>query len=316
MNKVSKAEQFLIQNNPPPQNAILALGIFDGVHLGHQKLMRMAIAAAKDCLPHPCSTGALSFWPHPQNVFTPDDPAVQLTFPDEQAELIKALGIDYFGCFHFTKEFAALTPREFAAQVLVEQLAVAGVVIGFNFRYGRNNIGNCQTLLEAGREFGFRVLVCDPVKYQGQVISSTRIRTELSAGNVELAGALLGRPYFLKGRVARGFGRGKQLGFPTANLLVPQARLIPASGVYAGRVRIAEAEYLAAIFVGAPMTFGQFSSSVEVFIIDYNGADLYGSELQVSFIRRLRSVAKFASAEELVAQIQRDVEQIKELAAE
>ncbi len=313
MHNLANAENYLIRSNPPPKKSVLALGVFDGVHLGHQKLMYTAIRAAKDCLPTPCSTGALSFWPHPQNVFRPDNPASQLTFPDEQAEIIKLVGLDYFGCFHFTKEFAALTPREFAQKILVDQLAVSGVVIGFNFRYGQKNTGNYQTLQAAGQEFGFQVWVCEPVEYQGQVISSTRIRTELKVGNVEVASELLGRPYFLKGQVTHGFGRGKKLGFPTANLIVPNTRLIPASGVYGGRATIAGETFLAAIFIGTSMTFGDFTPSVEVYILDWSGADLYGRVLQVEFVHRLRSITKFETGQELAGQIGRDVERIKQL---
>lgn len=300
----------LIQHNPPPHGAVLALGVFDGVHLGHQELVVTARRLAQENFPTHTPVGAVSFWPHPQKLFAPQRPFYQLTTAMEQAELMASLGVDYFGYFHFTPEFAAISAFEFAEKILAGQLAVRGVVVGFNFRYGAGNQGDAGTLEAAGRRYGFQVKVVEAVCLDGEVISSTRIRKLVAKGEVAAARRLLGRPYFVTGRVVHGYGRGHKLGFPTVNLRLPEDRVPPAAGVYAGRAVLGQALYRpCAIFVGEPVTFGNQGLSVEAHLLNWEG-DLYEQELKLEFFRYLRPIIKFASPEELQRQIKHDIQRI------
>lgn len=289
----------MVDKEPPPSGSILALGVFDGVHRGHQQLLNRA-------------TGAVSFWPHPQNLFTPSNPVQLLSTPGEQGAIIYSLGLKYFGFFHFTKEFASLSAERFVKDVLSAQLQVAGVVIGFNFRFGANNSGDYNTMLDAGKRYGFNVEVVPPVYSGGKVISSTRVRHLIQEGLISEAAQLLGRPYFLTGHVVHGEGRGHGLGFPTINLAFSSERLRPAPGVYAGSACVGDEVIPAAIFVGSRLTFADKEPTVEAYLLDWS-ADLYGATVRLDFTHRIREIIAFSSVRDLSDQIQRDVEKIREL---
>lgn len=304
------AEVKLVDVIPPPPGAVIAIGVFDGVHLGHQKLLDVAKEQAMRVGSIP---GTISFWPHPQNFFLPQQPVQQLTSPAEQNQLMNLYGISYFSFFHFTSKFAGLSAQEFAHQVLAEQLQVGGVVIGYNFRYGSRNSGDSTLLKIAGEELGFQVIVVPPVEIEGAVVSSTRIRQLLSVGDVAIAERLLGRPYSLSGVVVHGAGRGHGLGFPTVNLSLSPNCLIPASGVYAGSAIIDDQNRVpAAIFIGPKLTFDDLRPTVEAHLLDWTD-NLYGKRLQIQFRQRLRGIVKFATAAHLQDQINADLQKVREL---
>ena len=305
------SEVNLVGVTPPPSGAVIAIGVFDGVHLGHQKLLQVTKEQAKRAGSTP---GVISFWPHPQNFFLPHQPVQQLTSPAEQSLLMNLYGISYFSFFNFTSEFAGLSATKFARQVLVDQLQVGGVVVGYNFRYGAENSGEPSLLKIAGRELGFQVVVVPPVEVEGEVVSSTRIRQSLSTGEVATAERLLGRPYSLTGLVVHGAGRGEGLGFPTVNLALPPNRLVPAPGVYAGSAIIGDKKSVpAAIFIGPRLTFDDLRPTVEAHLLDWTG-DFYGKPLQLHFWQRIREIVRFSTAAQLQDQVIADLQKVRELA--
>jgi riboflavin kinase/FMN adenylyltransferase len=284
----------------------LALGVFDGVHVGHQVVVRTLAA-------HAASTRgralAATFDPLPIEVLAPGAPPSALTEIDERTALLRGAGADGVIVFHFAPAFAALTAGEFASR-----LAAAGevrtVCVGQDFQFGRDRDGDVHALVDLGSRLGFAVDVAPPVVVDGQVVSSTRVRNALLAGDVEDAALLLGRPYAVNGIVEHGDKRGRALGFPTVNLRVAPNRLLPRDGIYAVWARIGEDRVAAAASLGVRPTFGGGERRLEAFLLDWSG-DLYGDRVRIEFIKRLRDELRFASAGELSAQIAKDVEQTR-----
>jgi riboflavin kinase/FMN adenylyltransferase len=225
---------------------------------------------------------------------------------DERARLLHAAGASDVVVFHFTKEFAALSADEF-----VRRLTAAGEVrqifVGTDFQFGHDRGGDVRTLSAAGSKHAFECVVVPPVTQGGEIVSSTRVRNALLAGDVEDAARLLGRPYSVKGMVVHGDKRGRALGFPTINLAVPPERLLPRDGIYAMSVRVRDEEVVAAASLGVRPTFGGGDRTLEAYLLDWEG-DVYGDDIEAAFVKRLRDELRFASAEELSAQIARDVE--------
>ncbi|HET8645205.1 MAG TPA: bifunctional riboflavin kinase/FAD synthetase [Vicinamibacteria bacterium] len=281
----------------------VAVGNFDGVHLGHQALVAAALDEARAAGGTPA---VLTFDPHPARVLQPGRAPGALMTLEQKTEALAALGIHHVAVLEFTAALAARSASEFARGVLAGTLAARAVVVGADFRFGRGREGDVPALSALGGELGFGVRVVPPVMRGSEPVSSTRVRDALGAGEVEEAAALLGRDYAVDGEVVVGDRRGRTLGFPTANL-EPVNELLPARGVYACRCRLPGGEERpAAVNIGRRPTFDGERTTVEAHLIDFAG-DLYGARLRLSFVQRLREEARFAGLEALRAQIAADV---------
>jgi riboflavin kinase/FMN adenylyltransferase len=295
---------------------VVTIGMYDGVHRGHQKLIGAAVARARE-LRRPCLL--LTFDPHPAEVVRPGSHPAILTSLDRKAELVAELGVDAMCVLPFTPEFMRLSPEGFTHTVLAEHLHCAQVVIGENFTYGYKAGGNVDTLREEGRRFGFAVERV-PLANVGAddaveevTISSTYIRACVAAGDMVSAARALGRPHRVDGIVVRGDRRGRDMGYPTANVESPPFTAVPADGVYAGhlvtrdpRSGASRERFPAAISVGSNPTFQGSRRTVEAFVLDYDD-DLYGEHVGVEFVQRLRPMAAFADVAALLAAMAQDV---------
>jgi riboflavin kinase / FMN adenylyltransferase len=278
----------------------LALGNFDGVHLGHRALFKEASERGRP--------GALTFEPHPGKVLQPELAPRLITPLPRKLQLMEAAGLEVVVVLPFTVAFARTPARDFEA-LLFDRAGVRAVVVGRDYTYGAQRAGTVVTLGEAALRRGAVVALVEPVTVGGVVASSSRIREYILEGRVSAARALLGRPFDLDGVVVKGDGRGRSIGWPTANVDT-HGELLPGSGVYAVRVRTAEGWRGGAANIGTKPTFGGSAVTVEVHLLDWSG-DLYGQEVRVEFLERLRPERRFASVSELTAQIQRDVEEAR-----
>jgi riboflavin kinase/FMN adenylyltransferase len=282
----------------------VTLGNFDGVHLGHRRDMELLKERAK-------ALGAeavvVTFEPHPVSVLRPTEAPGRILTPKLKQEVIASLGVDHLVIIHFTREFSQITAEEFAEQVLAGKLRVAELVLGANFRFGRGRSGDLGSLRELGKRLGFVVHQVEASEYKGEVISSSRIRKCLQAGAVEEAGAMLGRPYFLEGTVVPGDGRGRRMGFPTANVKVDGDVLVD-DGVYVTSATIKGEQRKGMTHVGRRPTFGLEERTVETHLFDFD-RDVYGATLRIHFHLRIRGTQRFSSAEELEGQLRRDQEE-------
>jgi riboflavin kinase / FMN adenylyltransferase len=298
---------------PPPalRGAYLAIGNFDGVHLGHAHLLARlrarAEAAGAPALP-------LTFDPHPVALLRPEAAPVPLVWPARKVALLKAAGATEVGVFHTGRWLLGLTAREFFDRVIVGQFAARGMVEGPTFRFGRDRAGDAAALATWCAEAGLDFEVVGPAEIEGSIVSSTRIRACLAEGRVDLAAQLLGRPHRIRGQVVRGAGRGAKLGFPTANLEGVDTQ-VPPDGVYAARAFV-DGHYPAlpaACHIGPNATFGEQTRQVEVHLIDF-AADLYGRSLEVDFLERLRPSHRFDDLGALLTQMRADVDQARAVA--
>ncbi|TME87401.1 MAG: bifunctional riboflavin kinase/FAD synthetase [Chloroflexi bacterium] len=284
----------------------IAVGVFDGVHIGHRALMRQTAARAKQ---QGGRAIAATFDPLPIQALAPGAPPSALSDVDERTRLLQEAGANDIVIFHFTKEFAALTADEFVRR-LTSAGEVRQILVGEDFQFGHDRGGDVRTLAAAGSRFGFEVVVATPVKLDGEVVSSTRIRNALLVGDVESAARLLGRPYSVRGTVVRGDQRGRALGFPTMNLAVPRERLLPRDGIYALWATVSGQRVPAAASLGVRPTFGGGDRVLEAYLLDWSG-DAYGDRIEAAFVKRLRDELRFASAAELSTQIAHDVEETR-----
>ncbi|MCG5433816.1 bifunctional riboflavin kinase/FAD synthetase [Mycobacterium sp. MYCO198283] len=301
---------------------VLTIGVFDGVHRGHAELIATAVKAARS---RGVPTVLMTFDPHPMEVVFPGSHPAQLTTLARRAELVEELGIDVFLVMPFTPEFMKLTPDRYIHELLVERLHVVEVVVGENFTFGKKAAGNVEMLRRSGERLGFAVqsvsLVAEHHQQETVTFSSTYIRSCVDAGEVVAAAEALGRPHRVEGVVVRGEGRGRVLGFPTANVAPPMYAAIPADGVYAcwftvlghgpvvGTVVPGE-RYQAAVSVGTNPTFSGRTRTVEAYVLD-TSADLYGQHVAVDFVARLRGQERFDSVQDLVVAMERDTERAR-----
>ena len=283
----------------------LTVGVFDGVHRGHQEIMkRLTEGAHANGIP----AVVLTFYPHPASVLGRGEIGL-LTLPDERAELLASMRVDVVITESFTKELSTVTAFDFMTR-LVRHLGLKHLIIGYDFALGKGREGNAMRLTEIGKELGYSVEVVSPLSDEiGVPVASTAIRKLISAGNVSEAADLMGHPYSLRGPVIRGDGRGKQIGVPTANIDIPREKIVPAKGIYAGWAILHGEKHKAAISIGVNPTFtpDKQTLSVEAYLLDFD-ADIYGKELKIEFIARLRDELKFDSVDALVEQIWKDVE--------
>jgi riboflavin kinase/FMN adenylyltransferase len=287
----------------------LTIGTFDGVHRGHQEIVRGMTAGAR-------SIGApavvLTFFPHPGVVLGKRDDHTYLTTPEDRANLLGELGVDIVITHPFTPQIAAMTARQFIAY-LSSRLGLRMLWVGYDFALGRGREGNVATLMEIGKEFGYRVQVIPPVIDNGEIVSSSNIRSTLASGDVVKAAQMLGRPYHLRGKVVSGDGRGRRIGIPTANLEVWSELTLPKSGVYTCRAWVNTQRWGAVTNVGVRPTFTPDSSvHVEAHLLDFQ-EDLYGQEVCLEFISRLRDEQRFPDVQSLVAQIHQDIAQARKV---
>ncbi|GAB4484667.1 MAG: bifunctional riboflavin kinase/FAD synthetase [Thermodesulfovibrionales bacterium] len=296
----------LSQLKQPLPGSVVTLGNFDGIHLGHQELIRMIIRRAQE-------TGALSvvvtFRPHPLKILAPEKCPPLISIYEEKIRLIEQLGVDVLVKIPFSREFSSMSSRDFAQKILHDLLQAREIFVGYNYRFGRGREGTVQTLRHYGEEFGFLVNEVGQISLNGEEVSSSRVRALLAAGDVEHAGRLLGRPYAITGVVVKGDGRGKTIGHPTANIAAKH-EIIPANGVYAVKVLVRERLYDGVVNIGVRPTFETGRRTIEAFIFDFN-EDVYGEEMTVSFYGKIREEVKFADASQLRERIGQDIREAR-----
>lgn len=287
---------------PEPRPSAVALGVFDGVHLGHRAILGTALTRAR--------AGGLeavvcTFDPHPMEVLQPDRAPRPITTLDERLTLIGATGVDAVVVLAFTRELASVEPEAFVKDVLLGRLRAREIVVGYDHRFGRGARGDARLLQALGDRLGFKAHVVPPMTVQGEAVSSTGIRAALQRGDVDTAARALGRPYSIAGPVTAGAGRGRTLGFPTANIEAERPVLL-ARGVYRARLHVDDRQHAAVVNIGVRPTFGETALAVEAHLLDFSG-DLYGRRVRLDVLERLRDEMRFASVEDLKAQVTRDI---------
>ncbi|MGA7282442.1 MAG: bifunctional riboflavin kinase/FAD synthetase [Acidimicrobiia bacterium] len=279
----------------------ITIGVFDGVHLGHRRLLDSVVESGM-------TPAVLTFDPHPAEVLAPGSHPRLLTTVEERIELLDRIGIELVGVLDLA-EIRSFPPERFVGEVLIEKLGMSHLVTGTDFHFGRDRAGDVEFLMAAGERLGFTMDVVE-LKDHGGVISSSRIRALIENGEVADASDLLGSNFTLTNIVVAGDRRGRELGFPTANLEPPVRKVIPGHGIYAGRARIEGRWHAAAINVGVRPTFGGTGLVIEAYILDFE-RDLYGEALTLEFVEKLRPELKFDSVADLISQMKADVEMVR-----
>ena len=288
------------------QMKVLALGIFDGVHAGHQQIIKTA--------KHLGEVTVMTFDPHPTSVVAPERTPSQLISVKDRIELLKQVGATHVEVVNFNKDFSQLSPDQFIEDILLGRFKAEHVVIGENFNFGFKAQGSPKYLSEVGPKYGFGVSIVKLQEERGSTISSTRIRSLIIDGEIERTNELLTRRFYLKGPVVHGEKRGREIGYPTANLGLSPLATVPADGVYAGWLSVGTNQWAAAISIGTNPTFpGVRGRQVEAYAIDQVGLDLYDQEAKIEFGFRLRDTLKFDGLEPLLEQMKKDCDQAREL---
>lgn len=280
----------------------LSIGMFDGVHKGHQSIIKKlnAIAAQKNL-----ESAVLTFWPHPRTVFNPNDDLKLLNNIDEKTYLLEKNGVQNLFLKEFDEPFRNLTGEEFVKQILIEKLNIKHVIIGHDHTFGKNKSGDFNLLKKMGPEFGFEAEQVQAVDFNGKHISSTQIRNSLNAGNVKEASEMLGYAYSVSGEVVHGKKIGRTIGYPTANIVVDSIKLLPRKGAYIVEVFVKNKQYKGMLSIGTNPTVNGNSLSTEVYILNFND-DIYGEEISVNFRDFLHDEIKFESLEKLVERLDED----------
>ena len=290
-----------LADSAPGQDTVLTIGVFDGVHLGHCHLLQHLVRKAR---PN-CQPGVITFRNHPTTVLRPDHPVSYITAHQKKLDLLKGQGIELVITLEFTPTLSQVSAEDFA-NILVDTLNMKGLVVGPDFAFGRNRQGNAEFLREVGDKLGFWVETVEPLLLGGSAVRSGRIRQTITRGDVTTGNLLLGRTFRLCGRVVKGFRRGRELGFPTANLDIPPDLMLPGDGIYATWAVVNGHRHPSATSIGIRPTFGLTERLVEVYILDFS-ADLYGQTLGIDFVTKLRDQAAFPDVEALVRQVALDV---------
>lgn len=291
------------------QNSWLTIGVFDGVHRGHREILHKLIDGAHT---HHAPAVVLTFDPHPASILTGKEIRC-LTTPDERADLLAALGVDEVITQRFTRDLSTATAHQYMSR-LKETLGLTRLLIGYDFALGKGREGNAARLAEIGRELNYTVEIVPALSDESGVISSTEIRKLISTGNVNEAAKLLGYPYSVSGPVIHGDGRGRRINIPTANIDYPKQKVIPANGIYACWATLNAERFMAATNVGFNPTFtpDKKIQSIEPYLLDFD-RDIYGEEMKLEFVARLRDELKFASVEALIEQIRADIDKTRAL---
>jgi riboflavin kinase / FMN adenylyltransferase len=290
---------------------LFTLGVFDGVHIGHRFLIEKLKQQARK---RHLLSGAVTFDPLPQSILQPGANIFWLSELQNKVKALKQLEIDVIVVLSFTQALSRLSAHEFIS-FLVKNLKMRGIIIGPDFSLGRNHEGDAQTLQLLGLQMAFNVEVVTPLTLNGETVSSTLIRRELDLGDMIKVQKLLGRRFTLNAKVVPGDSRGRLMGFPTANLTIAQGQALPACGVYLTNTYIHRKCLSSATYIGSRPTFNGFNKTVETYILDYKGS-LYGENIEISFIRRLRDEKRFRSPHELASQIGKDIEEIRNIASD
>lgn len=295
------------------RGTVVTVGTFDGVHLGHRAVLQEIRGRAE-------ATGRravlLTFHPHPLRIIRPQATPPLLTTPVEKKEILAETGLDYAVFLRFSPALSRYSPRRFVEEILVGRLGLRELVVGHDHGFGRGRSGDAGMLREIGEDLGFAVDVVDPVVVATEPVSSSRIRKAISEGRLEVARRGLGRPYSARGVVVRGDQRGRELGFPTANLSVGSAeKLLPPSGIYAVRGVLRQGTFSGALHLGPRPTFQGSPPSIELHLMDFS-EQIYGEEIRVDFIRFLRPIRAFGSVKSLIRQVERDVAEARAALAE
>jgi len=295
-----------LARSSPEKDTLLTIGVFDGVHLGHKYLISQLTEQARQ---QNLLAGVVTFRQHPQEVLLPKTKLPFLIDLDRRAAFLQSEGVDTIVFLSFTPELARLSASQFVS-LLRKYLGMKGLVVGPDFALGQNREGTIDTLRQLGQDMNFTLTVIPPVMINGDVVSSTAIRKVLAEGDMKKAVKLMGRPFSLRGRVISGAGRGTRLGFPTANLAIGPKQALPDDGVYATWAYVDGKAYQAVTNIGKQPTFGGKKRTVEVYVLDYLG-NLYGRQLEIDIVERLRREKRFETADQLKRQIAEDVKQGK-----
>lgn len=292
--------------HPEGLNVVLTMGFFDGVHLGHRRILDR-LGQFYD--PGVQITGLVTFASHPTEYFAPERVPKLLTPQKEKFAIFSALKLSYIMVLAFDEKLVGMTGEQFIEEILVGRLGMRHIIAGYDTRFGKNRDTDVKKLEAAGKRLGFKVEVIQPVKLGGKTVSSTAIREMLGKGDIAGAESFLGRPYTVDGRVLRGQGIGRRLGFPTINLETDPAKLIPMNGIYTARCHVDNTKWKAAVNIGYRPTIPQKAPRlvVEAHLIGFDG-DLYDKTVTLEFVRFIRPEKKFSSAKELVDQIRKDVD--------
>ena len=302
-----------IKEFAPNKPVWVTQGTFDGVHIGHQKILKQVVAEARK------NNGVsvlLTFYPHPRLVLYPDDNVLKLLNTiDEKVRLVEGLGIDYMIILPFTKELSRMPAMEFVRDVLVTKLNTHKLIIGYDHRFGRNREGSLEKMIELAAIYGFKVEEIPAQDIDDSTVSSTKIRKALLSGDVQTATQYLGKNYTISGRVVEGHKKGRKLGYPTANIaLETNYKLIPKNGVYAVKLSVENSVYKGMLNIGLNPTFDDKGWSIEVHLFDFEG-DLYNKFVTLELIEDVRAEVRFSASEELTAQLKKDEEQIRKILA-
>jgi riboflavin kinase/FMN adenylyltransferase len=288
------------------RGGVVSIGNFDGVHGGHARILECLLRMARQ--QGVCAV-VLTFDPHPARLLRPQQAPTPLSWTEYKARLLQELGVDAVVAYPTDPSLLALSPAEFFERIVLGQFRARGMVEGQNFFFGHDRGGNIKVLGQFCRQAGIPLEVVEPAQIDGQVVSSSRVRTLISAGAVAEAAHLLTRPYRIRGTVIHGQGRGNKLGYPTANVGAIDV-LLPGEGIYAGRAWIDGKSYATAMSLGGNPTFDESEQKVEAFLLDYGG-DIYGRPIEIDFLTRLRDIKRFDSAVELTEQMALDVQQTR-----
>ena len=299
-----------LSNSAPQRETLLAIGVFDGVHAGHRHLLeKLQQRAAEKEL----GSGVVTFDPHPQSVLHPEDQLPWLSTLDDRVTALKELGVNIVTVLTFTPKVAQLSARDFIS-LLKKYLKMRGIMVGPDFALGRDGEGNISLLRTLGNEMQFSLEVVPPYTISGEVVSSTLIRQALIQGDMRRAGKLMGHHFYLTGKVITSDKRGRLLGFPTANLDIEPWQALPHNGIYATITQADGRQFPSATNIGSRPTFGGGKRTVETHLLDYQGS-LYGKEIRVEFLQKLRDERRFASPQALKAQIAEDIREVEALLA-
>ena len=292
-----------IENFPADEASIVTIGTFDGVHLGHQQILKQLIDTSRKSK---LKSVLLTFFPHPRMVLQPDVPMHLIQTIEERERALAKTGLDYLVIHPFSAEFSRLSADDYVKRVLVQQLNVQKVVVGYDHRFGRNRTASLEDMCHYADIYDFELIEIDAKKIDSTAVSSTKIRKSIDEGNIELANTYLGQPFTLEGMIVHGDKRGRELSYPTANMdLKNPHKIVPKQGVYLVKSNLSNRVVFGMMNIGTKPTFDASMPSIEVHFFDWNG-DLYGQAVQVELLKWVREERKFSSVEELQTQIQAD----------
>ena len=296
---------------PSLTNPVVTIGTFDGIHLGHQQIFQHLFEIKKSCNG---ISFLITFEPHPQLVLkSKNTPIKIITSLDEKLEIISKFNIDYVLVLNFTSKLSKMSGESFIEEILIKKLGIVDIVIGYDHAFGYNRSGNINTIREYSAKNNFRVNVIEPFLHHTEIVKSSAIRQSIKQGDVQRVKQFLGRPYQIKGQVVRGKGRGKRLNFPTANLQpLDLNKLWPGDGIYATQLELKNRSYNGAVSIGTRPTFNEHVRTIETNIFDFD-EDVYGENMTIKFIQKLRDEEKFDSAEGLISQMHLDVDLAKKI---